>query len=211
MNKCTAFQFIPANRIDSIKKYLDKIFRLNAFTVFDLEDAIMDVIYPQNTFFQKADARNKLQQFIVENSNLVKNRRICIRINEIGDGEFMNDLRFLNSIKDKLFWEAIILPKVKSQKEIKMYIKILSENEIQYRELIPTIETESGLDSIGDILRKNSSPNFKRIIFGHHDYNLQLDTWPFFEQNSKRFWKIVVTLIQTIENAGFQYINTPLL
>ncbi|MBM3184212.1 MAG: hypothetical protein FJZ64_02790 [Chlamydiae bacterium] len=178
--------------------------------VLDFEDTLQDLLFPENT----ARIKNQGRLFFLELAKiapeLFKNHRIGIRINSLKSSEFKHDLKCLVELSKKVPLGCIIGPKTESSADVQRYLFHLKESRVQYREFLPIVETRKGVSKLSSIAKTIKENGLKYIIYGHADYSLGAGHWPFFEQNQLEFWEIVSPFIQTLEQAGIQYIHTPI-
>lgn len=130
--------------------------------------------------------------------------RIGIRINSSGSGYFWEDLDVINSLEGL---HTVFLPKVEGPGEITEFLDNLKVN---VKEIIPIIETDKAFDCIEEILFL-SEPRFAAIVFGHCDFNLSKNYFPFFHQDSKKYWEWISFLDRKCVMAGKNLINSPVL
>jgi HpcH/HpaI aldolase/citrate lyase family len=142
---------------------------------------------------------------LLKRLNLENERdRIGIRINSGHSEHFDEDLSAVNSLKNI---HSIFLPKVEDPQEIQCLLENLT---VKVDEVIPIVETWKAFDRIDEIL---SFPDirFVRIIFGHCDFNLSKNCFPFFHQDSNEYWEWISFLDRKARTAGKKLINSPVL
>ncbi|NOZ46381.1 MAG: hypothetical protein GXO79_06325 [Chlorobi bacterium] len=191
-----AYQFINYNNettIEHIKKYAEN----NAILCFDFEDSIKHS--------EKQKYREYFKHIINNILPILPSTRICLRINNEID-ETVKDLKTLSNC----FIDSIILPKIESVEEIRKFEKLLAENNISYNEIIPTIESKTGLSNL-ELIVKTPNPKIKRYGFGHCDYNLSINSFPFFHQNSIEYWKWIKHLYSVLKPRELSILNSPYL
>ncbi len=120
--------------------------------------------------------------------------------------ETIKDLKTLSNC----FVNSIILPKIESTEEIQKFEKLLAENNISYNEIIPTIESKNGLSNL-ELIVKTPNPKIKRYGFGHCDYNLSINSFPFFHQNSIEYWKWIKHLYFVLAPKKLSILHSPYL
>ena len=194
------YQFIKYNQktnINHIKNYGND----SLIICFDFEDGIRNGLDENLSLKQKENFRKYFIQ-ILEKFN--KNDKIGIRINTKNLAELEKDLK-INKNKNI---HSIFLPKVESQKELINIIKVIENYKIKYKELIPIIETKTGLDHIEEIVKITK---IKNIAFGHCDYNLNINVFPFFHHDSREYWKWVNKIVSVTNKEKICFINSPYL
>ena len=190
---------------NNFQAYLDKISDCNATFTFDLEDSIQDIFDPTRTEALKKHYRGILKA-LLNNEQLPINTPIAIRTNTVLSQEFLKDILLLKSIDRPI--HTILLPKINTAEEFYFAIDKLHKNNIQYKEIGIFIETKQGLDNL-DLITNISYPPFNKIIFGHADYNYDLNMFPFLHQDSIEYWEWVKKIISTIEHKKYKFINSP--
>jgi len=193
------YQFIKYNQktnINHIKNYGND----NLIVCFDFEDGIKNGL-DESISIKKERYRDYFIQIL---SKFDKNSKIGIRINTKNSSELKKDL-ITNKEKNI---HSIFLPKIESSKELIKFIEIIENYNIKYKELIPIIENKAGLKHIKEIIK---IPNVKSIAFGHCDYNLNLNIFPFFHHNSNEYWKWVNKIVSVTNKEKVNFINSPYL
>jgi len=199
-----AYQFIKYNENTSIE-YIEKVHKTGAVICFDFEDGIINPLEMDMTSSLKEKARvhfNTLYSLIYNFNKYIK---VGIRLNNVKTSDFEKDLI---KIKGKIF-DSIFIPKIEQSYEIQLVLDKLNEFKIDYKNLIPIIESKKGFKNLENILQSNQ--NLSKIAFGHCDYNLDINSYPFFHQDSWEYWKWITVINATIEKKGIQLINSPFL
>jgi len=188
---------------------LRRIMPAGAEIIFDLEDAAQDPFSVANTLHVKKQARQNLAAFIEEHHSLLHGLPLGIRLNKLSSEHLENDLDFLHTVKDKISWGYVVLPKIESPEAFDSYCRLLDAAGVRYREIIPIIETETGALHLPSILHHLPKSLVRKVHFGHYDFCLDMGIFPILEQSDPDFWRIAVPVIRTIEEAGFHYCHTP--
>ena len=199
-----AYQFIKYNENTSLK-HIEKVHKTGAVICFDFEDGILNPLEMDMTSSLKEKARenfNTLYSLIKKHNKDIK---VGIRLNNIKTSYFEKDLI---EIKGKRF-DSIFISKIEQSDEIQLILGKLSKFKIEYKNLIPIIESKKGVENLANTLQSNNKLN--KIAFGHCDYNLDVDSYPFFHQDSWEYWKWITVINTTIEKKGIQLINSPYL
>lgn len=200
------FQFIAGNS-PSLSEILLTIPPENHSLVLDMEDALQNVLQAEQTAGLKAAARSHLAKCILHRQGMIR-QHLGIRINAMTTSEFQKDLELLIALGPSVTWHCIIVPKVSSYEELKDYVSIFKLHGIQYKELIPIIETVKGLQNVAAIFgRKVSDSLFHRAFWGHHDYNLDAGNWPFAEHEDADYWRLTGNFTSLLKRNGYGYIN----
>lgn len=199
-----AYQFIKYNKSTSIV-HIEKIHNTGAVICFDFEDGILNPLNMSMSASLKEEAReefNTIYSLIYNFNNKIK---IGIRLNNIKTSDFEKDLIKING---KTF-DSIFTPKIENSEDICLITDKLNEFKIEYKNLIPIIESKKGFENLENIVQSNQKLN--KIAFGHCDYNMDIESYPFFHQNSWEYWKWISVIISKSEKYGIQLINSPYL
>lgn len=191
-----AYQFVNYNfntKIEHIKKYAEN----NAIICFDFEDSI--------EYSEKIKYREYFKYIKQNILTIFPQIRIGVRINN----EIHETNKDLIALKNYNI-NSVILPKIESLEEIIKFEKLLAEYNISYDEIIPTIENKNGILNLESMIQ---IPNhkIKRYGFGHCDYNLNINSFPFFHQNSIEYWKWIKHLHSVLSPKKISILNSPYL
>jgi citrate lyase beta subunit len=199
-----AYQFINYNSSTSIE-HIEKVHNTGAVICFDFEDGILNPLKMEMSASLKDEAREQFNILYTFINNCSKDIKVGLRFNNIASLDFKKDLiKICGKTVDSIF-----IPKIEQPKDIHFSIQKLNEFGIEYKNLIPIIESKKGLENLENILQ--SGHNLSKIAFGHCDYNLDIDSYPFFHQNSWEYWKWIALIISKSEKFGTQLINSPYL
>jgi citrate lyase beta subunit len=176
--------------------------------VFDLEDGVADPIDPAGTQALKAEARQRLIEF-VSGGRLAESTRFGVRINNIRDDEYEKDIVCLGALSRFRKLNTVILPKTQNAEDLRRCKNDLARDRARWDHLVPIVETKTGLenlDSTLDFLQKSGSPH---AVYGHYDYSLDAGAWPFVEGDSLEYWEWIAPIIRRIESYGVSHIHPP--
>ena len=192
------YQFIKYNqetKITHVKNYGNE----NLIVCFDFEDGIQNGLDENLSIKQKEIYREYFSQILPKFS---KEFKIGVRINTKSNSDLDKDLL---TIKGKTI-HSIFLPKIESSEELINVIGKILDNNIKFKELIPIIESKKGLAHIEQIVKVH---RIKNLAFGHCDYNLSLNIFPFFHHNSNEYWKWVNKIVSITNKENITFINSP--
>ena len=84
------------------------------------------------------------------------------------------------------------MPKVDSYDQIKdCYDQIANSNK-NNTSIVPIIETKKGLENLENILLEDKERNIIQYVhYGHYDYCLDNQFWPFPEPYHSEYWEII--------------------
>lgn len=174
---------------------------------FDFEDSIQNCLIPERTSVLKARYRQYFKS-ILDNCRVdIRKANIGIRISAVNSPEHVNDIAALAGIRHI---PVIFLPKVSNPVQVLMLQQELDKSGVSYREIIPVIETKEGLNNLHEITLV-SPHTVRSIAFGHCDYNLDNNTYPFFHQNSREYWSWISKIAEYTIPAALSLINSPFL
>jgi len=194
------YQFIKYNQ-ETNRKHIKHYGKKNLIVCFDFEDGIQNGLNEKQSEQLKERYRD---YFFKIAPNIAKNSKIGVRLNAKNISELHKDLLRLKTLDI----HSVFLPKIENTKELVDCVKIIDRNDITYREIIPIIENKTGLENIYKIIKLNFVNN---IAFGHCDYNLSLNIFPFFHQESHAYWKWVNKIVSKINDKNICFINSPFL
>ena len=203
-----AYQFIDYFSEENLLRKITGINKSKTTAVFDLEDAFL---IPYNNSLSeslKCSAREKIQDLINSSGNL----EIAggIRINQFGSNDFKRDLSLLNKLL-RFKWDCIFLPKIEHTETIEKIISELKAINVTYNNLIPIIESKQGLDNSRNIIASLSRLGISKFAFGHCDFNLDSEIFPFLHPDSRPLLDIIKTLLDEANTYNVEYVNTPFL
>jgi citrate lyase beta subunit len=204
-NEISIFHFTKLRDSD-FELFLKRIPLSERLTVcVDMEDSITDFFNPQNSFNIKKEYRRLLYSFF---SSFNSKLKFSIRINSISSPEFKKDLELLKGLKNK--FDSVFIPKCKNYAELSATILEFEKNEIYANNFIPIIECSQGLQNLNNIVLKNNG-KIKMIAFGHCDYNLSQNIFPFKHQDDEQYWTWVNNFYDILKNTKLGFINSPYL
>ena len=202
-------QYLPLTRPRSTLKILSKLNEAKVNVILDLEDSAQDIFNLENNNKLKLAARDGLR-YIIKNLDISTiDIDIFLRVNSIDSEYFQEDIRLINSIlkKDKIFFRGIFLPKVKSFNDVKIIFGSL-DKDLSEIDIVPMIETKQGLNNLSQILSEDKRKIIKYLHFGHFDYCLDANIWPFVYPNNETFWSLTNHILEKLDH-NIVYIHTP--
>ncbi len=199
------YQFIKYNS-DSTFESIIKKGESGAVICLDLEDSISDWINESKTDNLKKEYRNIINRILTGFNNEPSKIKIAIRINSINSGNQKQDIE---SIPTNSFIHSLLIPKVENNFEIDDVVGQLKLRNITFHEIIPLIETKNGISNLYEIIKSNYQ--VKKVGFGHCDFNLSINAFPFFHQNTSEYWKYVNKIISILKPFQIKFINSAFL
>jgi len=190
-----------------IRKGFAKFYQLinssSTIICFDFEDSICaeDDLDP---FEVRNEHRTKILNKLIEWDSQIGLSEFGFRINKFYSSNYNEDIKAL-SLQNGV--HSIFVPKVESRKEL---VSIIEDITFHVQEIIPIIETKIGFDNANEIV-SIKDPRFKRIAFGHCDYNLSLGNFPFFHHETKEYWDWISKLNGICKKNNIEIINSPVL
>ena len=204
-NKINTFQYLSLVRYKGLVSILKKYEKENISIILDLEDSAQDLFSKKRTMELKSIGRKGLT-YLAEKDLKLKND-IFIRINNIQSKDHIKDLLAIKqACKKGLKFAGIFLPKVSKFGEISNVYKVFKSRKIK---MIPIIETNTGLKNLKTILSKDKNKIISHIHYGHFDYCLDQNLWPFPEPYHIEFWNIINPIIETTLIFKRKFIQTP--
>jgi|MDTG01.1.fsa_nt_gb citrate lyase beta subunit len=200
-----SFQYLSLVRYKGLKSVLKNYENYEISIILDLEDSAQDLFDQKKTSQLKKIARDGLI-FLSKQKLKIKNS-LFLRINKIDTMEFEKDLIAIKkAIVNGMKINGIFLPKVENFFEIEsVYKKINSEN----LKIVPIIESVDGVKNLISIIEKDKNKIISFIHYGHFDYCLNSNLWPFPEPYHLEFWNIIDKIIKTCVTKEINFIQTP--
>ena len=208
-NDIKILQFLAVQKPDVMFRFINRLAVQAAVIVLDLEDALWDVIQPERTAELKAKGRKELVAFAQNYPGIFLQRQIGIRLNKNTGPEFSHDITALAQIADIVKFEAVVLTKIETPRDIIDCMSQLSDNRIRYKNLVLIVETKSGIENLDEIVHTAHNKNIEYIVYGHYDYSLETQQWPFLEFTEAGYWEHVIPIIKRIEDGHGNFIHPP--
>lgn len=201
----TSYQFVKFKE-DSFVDFHRQLAEQNTVSCFDFEDSIID--FKQNdTNRYKSDYRDKVVHLVNKHKVKILKSWLGFRINEYGNNRYFDDIQALNSLGDIKF-KCVFLSNCNSVEVLKKFID--ENSNLRFDEVIPIIENNDSYTNLEEIMMFKH-PKFKNIAFGHCDYNLNCNIFPFIHQDNPRYWFWVQKFEKLCKEQKIGYINSPYL
>lgn len=189
--------------------FVNKIPASERITIcLDLEDSIIDFFNATNSSNRKKEYRASLYSFFF---NYKPDRKFGLRVNNFKTTEFQKDIELLAGLKGHFNFNSIFLPKCKNVSDLNSSIAKITKHGIQVDEFIPIIECEEGLDNIKEIIQSEYKDKIKMIAFGHCDFNLDKNIFPFKHQDDRTYWTWINNFYEALKGTGVGFVNSPYL
>jgi citrate lyase beta subunit len=204
------FQYVPMSKPKALSKMIPKIINANANVILDVEDSVQDTLNPENTNTLKEDARQSIPILISEllKKDIDISKNIYVRVNSFESGELEKDINIISQICERVNSIGIFAPMIKNVEDLYKIKELLAGN-FEKVKIVPIIETVEGYKNMINILDKSEKLNIEYIHYGHYDYSLDSEQWPFLEQDELKFWDFINAMIDKIENKNVKYMHTP--
>ena len=174
-----------------------------------MEDSAQDLFDKQNNKNLKKISREGLKYLY--DKNILDNTETFVRINSQMSEFYQQDVQTISSILEKKSSIAgIFLPKVENYNQIKdCYDQILNLKKNKFT-IVPMIETKKGLKNLDKILLQDKFNDIiKYVHYGHYDFCLDANFWPFPEPYHFEYWKIIEEISKCVIKHKKKYIHTP--
>lgn len=174
-----------------------------------MEDSAQDLFDKQNNKNLKKISREGLKYLY--DKNILDNTETFVRINSQKSEFYQQDIQTISSIlKKKSSIVGIFLPKVENYNQIKDCYDQLSNTKKNKFTIVPMIETEKGLKNLDKILLQDKFNDIiKYVHYGHYDFCLDTNFWPFPEPYHFEYWKIIEEISKCVIKHNKKYIHTP--
>lgn len=192
-----SFYFIKYNDTTDYR-HIERYAGTTSVLCFDLEDSI-----------EGAENKQRFRQYFIrildEIIPLFPGVRPGLRIN----GSVPELLHDIEAIRNRKI-HCIIVPKVESPAGLENIVHLLSSANVSFDEIVPLIESRTGLENLGNIVAE-IPPCVRKIGFGHCDYNESIGAFPFFQQQSREYWKWMERIYQVIHPKNLMPVNSAFL
>ncbi len=208
MKNINIFLYISLIRYKALNLILKKFSKYKITLILDLEDSVQDLFSIKKTLLLKKIARQGLIH--LSERKILNKIPVFIRINSQDSQFFINDLKSIKlSIKKGLNIKGIFLPKVnKYDQIIGLYNKIGKRK--KNFSIVPIIETKKGFKNLEKILIEDKEKKIiKYVHYGHYDFCLDNNLWPFPEPYHFEFWEIIKNINEILIKFKKNYIHTP--
>ena len=196
------YHFIKYNSdtsIEHIKKYNE----MGSIICFDLEDGIDNWINVEENDLLKNVHKRILNELLIKIQEEITCIRIGIRINSFSSFYHHSDIEFLAKFTNI---NSIIIPKVENAFEFNQTLEYIKLNQVKFNEILPLIESKKGIENLSEII--NVDKQIKKLGFGHCDYNLDINEFPFFHQDTGEYWKWVEKILADLQPSNIKFINS---
>ena len=209
MNKIQRIQYLPLTRPLACLSLLKKLNKSSASSILDLEDSAQDIFDIKETDSLKKIARKGLLDISKSNLNEIT-QPIYVRINSIDSKYFKSDFKaIIESCKNGMKIKGIFLPMVNSSIQISKLNNLINQTKYDL-EIVPMIETVSGLNELENILKDDVDKNFfERVHYGNFDYCADAKLWPFLDPFHDNFWNIIESIVLLLVKYNKSYVHTP--
>lgn len=209
MKQINLFLYICLVRYKAINLILKKFKKYNISIILDMEDSAQDLFDPLNNKNLKQISRKGLE--FLSNNNILENVETFVRINSQKSEFYSKDIKTISEIiKKGASIKGIFLPKVESYNQIADCYDLISSSRKNNTFIVPMIETKKGLENIDDILLADEKNQIiKYVHYGHYDFCLDNEFWPFPEPYHVEYWKIIEKITKSVIKNNKKYIHTP--
>ncbi len=218
MSNLKVIQYLPLTHPRATLRFVKRLDAAGVMSILDLEDSAQDPFDKDKTRDLKVNARKNFLELV--NSKKWEgdefNHSIYIRVNSDKTEFFEEDIETVLNIFNSGFpVSGIFLPMVESYTQIEKLYRLVGQyksknNQEDSLEIIPMIETVKGMEGLEDILKSdNRSLLFSKVHYGHFDYCLDANLWPFPDPDQESFWKLVEPMMSLILGHNKTYIHTP--
>ena len=209
MKRLNLFLYICLVRYKAIKLILKKFKKYNISIILDMEDSAQDLFDPKNNENLKQISRKGLEY--LSNNNILENTNTFVRINSHNTEFYNKDIETISEVLKKgSSIKGIFLPKVESYSQIKNCYDLISNSKFNTTTIVPMIETKNGLENIDQILLEDKENQIISYVhYGHYDFCLDNELWPFPEPYHIEYWDIIKKISKNIFKNNKKYIHSP--
>jgi citrate lyase beta subunit len=203
------YHFANSSRYD-IAEFAEQVYNYRGIICFDLEDQFMELEDTKGLHSDNDAERIKIIESILHLTLNISSDSVGVRVNRLDTNELLKDIYLLRNLPPNFCFNTIFLPKITSAEDVLLFIHLFKTNGIRVKQVIPIIETWDPFDNIENILNLKDEL-ITRVAFGHCDYNLSLDLFPFYHQDSNQYWKWVNQFQPLCQKNNIKFINSPCL
>ena len=216
MKDTKIIQYLPLTHPRATLRFVKRLNAAGIMSILDLEDSAQDPFDKNATRELKINARKNFLELVGSKSwsGDEFDCSIYVRINSISTEFYEEDIDTVIKIHNAGFpIKGIFLPMVDSYDDIEKTHLLLAERKKTNKrllEIIPMIETKAGMDNLNLLLKSDvNSSKFSKVHYGHFDYCLDANLWPFPDPDLDTFWDLVNPMIDLILKYNKTYIHTP--
>ncbi len=208
MENINIFLYICLVRYKALNHILRKFKKYNISIILDIEDSAQDLFDEKNTSNLKKISREGLKYLC--DKNILNDVNTYVRINSQKSKYYEDDIKTIKQVlQKKSLIKGIFLPKVENYLQIENCYNQINANKNSVS-IVPIIETKMGLENVENILAKDSNKMLIEYVhYGHYDYCLDNEFWPFPEPYHFKYWEIVKDINKKILDSKKKYIHTP--
>lgn len=200
------YHFIKFQEKDFIT-FFNRIKECDGIACFDFEDGIKDLLVLNTKKFKHRQRKDVINLFKQKRDELDFNH-IGLRLNSLSSEDFKDDVQVLKALKEIKPIKCLFLSKVKNISSITECLSELSD--INFKEIIPVIECDQSFKDL-DKITSIKNRKFNRIAFGHCDYNLSCEHFPFFHHDSEKYWNWIKSMERILKDSNKGFVNSPFL
>jgi citrate lyase beta subunit len=202
------YQFIPNAPVQVMERLIRSMVP-GTMGILDLEDGYLDVRDPGRTSERRESGRKQLLELCARSQGRANGRPVAMRINAVGTEDFVRDLQVLRTVADTFGLAAVMLPKVGSGEEYRDALAALEDCRVACGSLVPMVETEEGLRRVDEIVAEAVAVGATALVYGHHDYCLDVGCWPFPGPGDRAYWEPVERVAEAAIVGGLRYVHPP--
>lgn len=202
------YQFIP-NAPARVMERLIRSMAPGTTAILDLEDGYLDVRDPNRTSERRAGGRRALLELCERPQGRTHEKPVVMRVNGASTEDFVRDIPVVHAVAETFGLAAVMLPKVDSADDLRSAHAELDGAGITAGSLIPMVETEKGMILLDEVLRAAVDVGASALVYGHHDYSLDVGKWPFPSPREQAYWEPVQRVAGAAVGAGLRYVHPP--
>jgi hypothetical protein len=212
MKKYNIIQYLPLTHPKATFRFMRRLNSSGVMCILDLEDSAQDPFDKTITANLKNNARSNFLNLASNSDASAYQSSIptFVRVNDMKTTFFEDDMNAIVDIVNTGFpIDGIFIPKVNNYDEIICADEILAKTKNDV-EIVPMIETKEGMQNLENILAADAdNDRFSKIHYGHFDYCLDSNLWPFPDPNHLDFWNLILPMAKLIHSFKKTYIHTP--
>ena len=201
--------YLPLTKKKASLLFARKSIKRKHKVILDLEDSAMDISSNSKTLELKSLAREGME-FVLKGLSDHERKNTFIRINDPKSNFFKEDIEYLKNVNDNKYPPCgIFLPKLESEKDMKILLTEFNKVNLNNLKIVVMIETEKGFRFIENMKGELSEKIFG-IHYGQFDYCLDQSYWPFEEYGSAIYWMNTGRIVSCILSNNIKlFVQTP--
>lgn len=205
--KNNIIQYLSLTRKKGLPKIIERLFLKGTSIILDFEDSSKNIFDEKKTDNLKDKCRDTFDFLSKQKFNNKCN--FFVRVNDENTKYYIEDIKSIKKgIDQNINIKGIFLPKTEN---FDVVDNLNCKLDLQKKNIfvIPIIETKKGINNLKKILLDDKKKLIQGIHYGHFDYSLEANSWPFSEPYQLEYWVNPKIILETIKKFNISYYHTP--